>query len=81
MRKSTMLLGALAALTMGFGFSAGLHHDKWLHIDSAHFMVGTADRYVDVWHSSDDGGIKFRLTDRVCAGSALSEPVYIDWEC
>jgi len=79
--KTRLLLGAMAALVAGFGFSAGLHTDKWLHVDENHFIVGVHDRYVDVWHGNGDGGINLRLDQYTCAGHALTQGFYLDKDC
>lgn len=79
--KIRLCLIALAGLVSGFGFSAGVHHDKWLHIDSAHFIVGVHQHYVDVWHGNGDGGINVRLTGSTCAGHSLKQGFYIDQDC
>jgi hypothetical protein len=79
--RTKLLIGALASLLAGFGFSAGLHYDKWIHVDRVHFIVGTSGRYVDAWHGSGDGGINIRLSDRTCVGHSLNDGFYVDKDC
>jgi hypothetical protein len=79
--KVRLALGALFALVAGFGFSAGLHTSKWIYVDPNHVIVGTSDRYVDLWHGDGDGGINFRLTSSTCAGQSWSQGIYVDRDC
>jgi hypothetical protein len=52
-----------------------------VHIDSAHFIVGVDQHYVDVWHGNDDGGINIRLNDQTCVGHSISQGFYLDRAC